>query len=268
MIIDFHTHAFPDALAPRAIESLSKINFNGDGPYTDGTAAGSERLLRSAGISRAVVCNIATNAKQEHNVNSFAISLTARSDFFSPLGSLHPDSTEKEAELDRLLAAGIRGVKLHPDYVRIALSDERYTEIFGLLEERGMFATVHAGFDPVSPDRVHTTADMLLSAIKRFPRLKLIGAHMGGFRCSREVLEKLVGTNVYIDTSLSALRGEETEALYEILKNHSPEKILFGTDTPWSNPESEIAFVERAPISDLAKEKIFSQNAISLLGIG
>ncbi len=268
MIIDFHTHSFPDALAPRAISSLAKKNLTGEGPYTDGTASVTERHLRSAGIDRAVVCNIATNAKQEHNVNSFAISLLSRSDFFSPLGSVHPDSTAKAEELDRLLAAGIHGIKLHPDYVGIEFSDERYAEIFGLLEERDMFITVHAGFDPVSPDHVHTTIDMILSTVKRFPKLKLIGAHMGGYRGSREVLEKIVGTNIYIDTSLSSVRTDEVDNLYEILKNHSPERILFGTDTPWSNPTREIAFVENAPISEKTKGMIFSGNAISLLGIG
>jgi len=269
MRIDFHTHSFPDALAPRAMESLVKNNASimAISPHTDGTAGGAERLLRSVGIDRAVVCNIATNARQENKVNGFAISLLERGDFFSPLGSIHPDSENKEAELDRLLSAGIRGVKLHPDYVRVELSDPRYDEILSLLSERGMFTVVHTGFDPVSPDKVHATPEMLLEVTKKYKNLKFIAAHMGGFMQSEKVLSLLVGTNIYFDTSLSSIRQTEHETLYKILENHDENRILFGTDTPWTDPAAEIAFIENAPISDEKKAKIFYKNAKALLGI-
>ena len=236
-------------------------------PHTDGTAAGSEKLLRSVGIDRAVVCNIATNAKQENKVNGFAVSLLEKGDFFSPLGSIHPDSESKEEELDRLLSAGIRGVKLHPDYVRIELTDPRYDEIFSLLSERGMFTVVHTGFDPVSPDKIHATPEMLLKTVEKYKNLKLIAAHMGGFMKSEEVLCRLVGSNIYFDTSLSSIRVSEHETLYKILDTHDENRILFGTDTPWTDPALEIAFLENAPISKEKKEKIFYKNAMALLNI-
>ena len=268
MCIDFHTHSFPDALAPRAMAALEKNNAGvmSISAHTDGTAGGAEELLRSAGIDRAVVCNIATNAKQEANVNNYSISLLEK-EFFFPLGSIHPDSENKEAELDRLLEHGIKGVKLHPDYVRIELSDHRFDEIFSLLSERDMFTVVHTGFDPVSPDKVHATPAMLRKTVEKYDKLKLIAAHMGGFMKSREVLEQLIGTNIYFDTSLSSLRKEEWENLYRILDTHDENRILFGTDTPWTDPLAEIAFVENAPISREKKEKIFSTNAKTLLGI-
>ena len=103
MIIDFHTHNFPDALAPKAMASL-KINCAANPDivaHTDGTASDAERLLRSSGVDRAVVCNIATNSRQENKVNSYSI-LLLESDFFLPLGSLHPDSENKREELARL----------------------------------------------------------------------------------------------------------------------------------------------------------------------
>ena len=270
MIIDFHSHCFPDALAPRAMESLLKTTACEEvsvTPHTDGTASDAKRLLKSAGISHAVICNIATNARQEHNVNSFAISLKESSDFFFPLGSLHPDSTEKESELDRLASAGICGVKLHPDYVGIPIIDKRFDETFSLLEEHGFFAVVHAGLDPISPNFIHATPKMLSEVVKNHPKLKLVAAHMGGLRRSGEVISELVGTNIYIDTSLSSVREEERENLYKILNEHNPDRILFGTDTPWSNPVSERKFIESAPISDRLRKKIFSENAKSLLGI-
>ncbi len=266
MILDFHTHCFPDALAPRAIEVLTK-NCAAFGlvPNTDGTASGARRLLSHAGIDGAVVCNIATNERQETNVNSFAIAMQEKKDFFFPLGSLHPDSQRKEAELDRLAAAGIRGIKIHPDYVGIPISDPRFDEIFSLLEERGMFVVAHTGVDPISPDLVHATPKMLAEIIRRHPRLTLIAAHMGGYTLSREVLDTLVGTRIYLDTSLCARRVEEWDTLRQILKEHDSDRILFASDTPWSDPAAELAFILGSPLSEKTKEKILSGNALRLL---
>ena len=266
MRIDFHTHSFPDALAPRAMEKLKEVfvSVMSLHPVTDGTSSDAERLLRSLGIDKAVVCNIATNAKQEEKVNGYAISLL-NNDFFYPLGSVHPDSENIESELDRLLLSGIRGIKLHPDYVGIELSDRRFDRIFSLLSERDMFTVVHTGYDPISPDKVHATPEMLRKTVEKYKNLKLIAAHMGGFRKSEGVLRHLVGTNIYLDTSLCALRRDEQENLYKILDTHDENRILFATDTPWTKPGMEIAFIENAPISDEKKEKIFSKNALALL---
>ncbi len=266
MRIDFHTHCFPDALAPRAMASLEK-DCAADAaiyPHTDGTAADAKALLSRAGIDRAVVCNIATNAKQETNVNSFAISMAGDA-FFSPLGSLHPDSEQMESELDRLTAAGIRGIKLHPDYVGILLTDSRFDRIFSLAEERGFFVVVHAGLDPISPALVHATPDMFAEVAKKHRGLSLIAAHMGGYCRAAEVLDHLVGTNVYLDTSLSAKRPKEKELLIKILHEHPSDRLLFATDTPWSNPQKEITFIENAGLSLKAQERIFYQNAAALL---
>ena len=266
MIIDFHTHSFPDSLAPKAMSRLKSVftSVSSITPQTDGTAADAKRLLSEAGISRAVVCNIATNAKQQAKVNDYAISLL-NDLFFCPFGSIHPDSDNKEEELLRLCKAGIKGIKLHPDYVGIELSDPRYDEIFKLLCEHKMICVVHAGYDPISPDKIHATPEMFRAVIDKYPSLKLVAAHMGGFAKAERVYRCLVGTNVYIDTSLSSLRESERNTLYKILSDHDENKILFGTDTPWANPSEEISFIENAPISEEKKEKILYKNAISLL---
>lgn len=268
MRIDFHTHAFPDALAPRAMAVLRE-NCRADAtisPHTDGTVADARKKLTQAGIDRALLCNIATNARQEKNVNGFAISL-ANDDFFLPLGSVHPDSDTVESELDRLQAAGIKGIKLHPDYIRIPLDDTRFTRILAAAAARGLFVVLHAGYDPVSPDKIHATPAMIARVAERHPTLALVAAHMGGFRMAREVLDTLVGTNVYLDTSLSSLREDEHPLLLRILQEHRADRLLFGSDTPWSDVKEEIAFVERAGLDPDRLHALFEGNAKRLLGI-
>ncbi len=268
MKIDFHTHCFPDALAPRAMGALTKTFSIAQnlGAHTDGTAQGARTLLERAGIDRAVVCNIATNAHQESRVNEFAASL-ARDDFFIPLGSLHPDSPNKEAELDRLQAAGIKGIKLHPDYVHIPLSDARFDTIFSLLEAREMLCVLHAGWDPISPDHIHATPEMLREVIYRHPTLRLVAAHMGGYAQAKGVIEYLLGENIYFDTSLCEMREGEREELIEILHRHGEDRLLFATDTPWGDPTGEIEFLESAGLSPARLERIYFKNAAELLGL-
>lgn len=270
-IIDFHTHAFPDALAPRAIAQLT-INAAASGytPLTDGTIDGLIASMDTAGITRSVVCNIATNARQMTKVNDFAISCTQNPRLI-PLGSLHPDATgaEMDAELDRLAAAGIAGIKIHPDYVHTEIDAPAFEPILARCEARGMLVVTHAGFDPVEPAHYHCTPDMILRIMDRHPALKLVAAHTGGFDCEREVLEKLCGTNVYLDTSLAAVRRARSavqgQACGDILRAHNPSRILFATDSPWSDPAAEIAFVRSAGLPEEITEMVLYKNAEALL---
>ena len=197
MIVDFHTHCFPDALAPRAMAALSRNAATlGMNPFTDATLSDNEAHLMRAGVTHFVVCNIATNPRQQTNVNSFAIELTKLGDHIHPLGSLHPDGEDFEREILRLKSAGIKGLKLHPDYVGVEVDDPRFMRLFELCERNGLFAVIHAGFDPVSPGHMHAPPRAIGKVLERFPALTLIAAHMGGPLVAREVLEVLVGTTV------------------------------------------------------------------------
>lgn len=270
-IIDFHTHAFPDALAPRAIAQLT-INAAASGytPLTDGTVAGLVASMDRAGIAKSVVCNIATNPHQMKKVNDFAISCMENPRLI-PLGSVNPEATPEEidTELNRLKAAGIPGIKLHPDYMKVEIDSQKFTPILEASAEKNLFVITHAGFDPVEPDHIHCSPDMVLRVMDRHPALKLVVAHTGGFDREREVLDTLCGAPVWLDTSLSAVRrarSAEWGALCgEILRRHDPNRVLFATDTPWSDPAAEIAFVRSLALPEEQTDAILHGNAESLL---
>jgi predicted TIM-barrel fold metal-dependent hydrolase len=271
MILDFHTHAFPDRLAPRAIAQLTEnASASGYTPLTDGTVEGLIASMDRAGIDRSVVCNIATNPHQMVKVNDFAISCLSNPRLI-PLGSLHPHVpvSDMETELHRLKGAGIPGLKIHPDYMGIEIDDPAFDPIFSLCESGNMFVVTHAGFDPVSPNHIHCPPDGVLRVMARHPNLLLVVAHTGGFDCEREVLDKLCGTNVYLDTSLAAVRNAKSREwgalCADILRRHDPSRILFATDTPWSDPAAEIAFVRNVVLSEEATEMILHENAERLI---
>jgi len=268
MILDFHTHCFPDALAPKAITALAATSAPfGYMPLTDGTVGGLLASMDRASIDRAVVCNIATNARQMSRVNDFAIATAHEQPRLIPFGSLHPEATDTEmdAELDRLQAAGIAGIKIHPDYVKVNIDAPAFSPILARCEARGMIVVTHAGFDPISPDHVHCPPEGILHVMADFPKLKLVAAHTGGFGEESKTLELLCGTSVYIDTSLSAIRVNQVEQLRAILRLHDPNRILFATDTPWSSAAKEIAFIRNAGLGEDLTDRIFHQNAEALL---
>ena len=99
MLIDFHTHAFPDALASRAMSSLGgRVDF---APTSDGTVSGLIKSMDEDGVDISVVCNIATNPRQNVKVNSFAVeTLKTHGDRLVPLGSIHPDYPAPAEEIE------------------------------------------------------------------------------------------------------------------------------------------------------------------------
>ena len=264
MIIDFHVHAFPDALAAKALPLLSKCSGGGK-PNYDATTSGLESYLAKNNVDYAVVLNIATNPHQERKVNDFAISLLEKKNII-PFGSVHPDSPNALSELERLAKAGIRGIKLHPDYQHFFVDDEKMFPIYKKIAELGFITVFHAGVDIGYPKPVHCTPERLLRVLDLFDDAPVVAAHFGGWLLWDSVLEDLCGTQVYLDTAFSSGKMPPDYAK-ELIKAHGADKVLLGSDMPWSDTLDEVRFVHSLDLSAEDEEKILSNNAKRLLNI-
>ena len=261
MIIDFHAHCFPDALAPKAMPILASHSGT---PWFDGTTGGLLTLMDSAGIGRCVVANIATNPRQQRSVNDFAISLLENPRFI-PFGSVHPEAPGALDELRRLKDAGIRGIKLHPDYQDFFPDEPRVFPIYQQAARLGLVTLFHAGVDIGLCNPVRCTPAHLARALPRFEGAPVVAAHFGGYILWREVLEHLCGQDIYFDTSYCARKMPPPWAR-EIIAAHGPDRILFGTDLPWADPLDEIGFVRQISADETMAENILGNNAVKLLG--
>lgn len=264
MIIDFHVHAFPDALAAKALPLLSKCS-GGVKPNYDATISGLESYLAKNNVDYAVVLNIATNPHQEKKVNDFAISLLEKKNII-PFGSVHPDCPNALSELERLAKAGIRGIKLHPDYQHFFVDDEKMFPIYKKIAELGFITVFHAGVDIGYPKPVHCTPERLLRVLDLFDDAPVVAAHFGGWLLWDSVLEDLCGTKVYLDTAFSSGKMPPDYAK-ELIKTHGADKVLLGSDMPWSDTLDEVRFVQSLDLSAEDEEKILSNNAKRLLNI-
>lgn len=262
LIIDVHAHCFPPQLAEKALQKLA-VSSGARCPYFDGTPQGLAALMDQTGIGRCVVANIATSPKQQHAVNDFAISLLQNPRMI-PFGSVHPDAPDALEELQRLHAAGIRGIKLHPDYQAFDPDEPRLFPLYREAARLGMVTLFHAGVDIGLCDPVRCTPERLARALPQFAGAPVIAAHFGGYMLWREVMEHLCGKDIYFDTSYCARKMPPPWA-HEILRLHGHERVLFGTDLPWADPLDELHFVRQIAGSDANWQAIAGENAARLL---
>lgn len=263
MLIDFHTHAFPEAIAEKAIAKLSFVS-GGLNPHTNGTTSGLKELMQKTKVDKAVVLNIATNAKQQKNVNDFAAQLNSNPDFFS-FGSIFPDSPDALEELERIKALGLKGVKLHPDYQGFSVDDEKMKPIYKKISKLGLITIFHAGLDYGFPPPYGGTPEKMVKALSWFES-PVVAAHWGGIDCGEGVLDLLCGKDIYFDTSFGYGNMPKYYA-EKILEKHGTDKILFGTDSPWHTADMEMRLLSTLDLSEEEKEKITHKNAEKLLGL-
>lgn len=280
MIIDFHTHTYPDQLAASVVERLAaQANVI---PCADGTAGGLLLAERAAGVDRSIILPVATKPEQVHHINDLAAAHNEHAfvtNMFS-FACIHPDYPDWKQELDRIAARKMRGIKIHPVYQQTPLDDIRYLRILECAGELGLIVVAHAGFDIGLPSCCHSTPEKARNALKQIGPVKLVLAHMGGWRCWERVPELLADTSALLDTafSLGTLNLRETagkpdrqlltpEAFVSLVRAFGAERILFGSDSPWGSPQKDLQQLRALPLTMDEKTAILGANARQLLGL-
>lgn len=274
MIIDIHTHTFPDKIADSAIAHMEKDIVKGQGFEVKcariPTLKGLADSTKKAGMDLSVVCPVATNTRQPEKINRLSAELNERMDETKVFhfGAVHPDCENYKEIIDDIVAMELKGIKLHPDYQNTFFDDEKYIRIVDYAANKGLGIIVHAGEDVGLPDTIHCTPDMVLNLWKHIQPDKLILAHMGGWRLWDEVEEKIIGLPVYLDTAVVLNRlfpvKLENEQFQRMVKNHGADKILYGTDSPWYNQMQALEDFENSGLSKDNKELILGENANKL----
>lgn len=265
MMIDFHTHIFPDKIAARSIEALSKVS--GVTAATDGTLNGLLASMEKSGVDLSVIMPVVTKPAQFETVNTFAAKVNEQyAGRLLSFGGLHPDSADYKAELDRIKELGLPGIKLHPDYQGVMIDDVRFMNIIEYADALGLIIMVHAGIDIGLPEPVHCPPDKARKVLDALKPKKLVLAHMGGWKQWDKVYEYLAGEQVYLDTAFCFDYISE-EMFLKLCEKHGTDKILFATDSPWSDARRDIDVIKNLPMSDAEKAAIFSGNAKKLLNM-
>lgn len=262
--IDFHTHIFPDSLAPKAISSLIESGKHLYMPHADGTKHGLLEFMDISGIDISVIMPVLTKQTQTVKSNQFSAEVT--SERIRAFGGIYPNTDDYKRDIDFVVSLGLPGIKLHAEYQDFVVDEPKMLKIYDYAFSKGLMILQHAGFDPAFDPPFRATPKMFANVMRQLRGGIMIAAHLGGQSLWNEVEEYLVGTDIYIDTSMG-FSMYPTEQFLRIVKNHGSEKILFGTDSPWSDSGKEREFLTTLPLADEEKENILHRNAEKLLGI-
>ena len=269
MVIDFHTHAFPDKIANKTIEHLSVKG--GISPFSDGSLTGLINSLEQAGSDIGVNLPVMTNPSQFDSVNRFAAEIN---NAFSvnkrgviSFAGIHPACEDIEGKMKLIKEQNFLGVKIHPDYQQTFFDDDGYIRILKCAKELDLIVTTHAGVDGgYRGCPVRCTPERARNVIRKVGHAKLVLAHLGANEMYDEALELLCGEDVYLDTAY-VLRFTDKNRFCKMLDKHGAERILFASDSPWSSISDDVKIIKSFSLDKRTEEMILGENAATLLGL-
>ena len=277
VIVDFHTHCFPEAIARKAVDKLAEASQVA--PRTDGTADGLSSAAREAGVDLSVVLPVATSPGQVMSINRFAAALnehTGETGLLS-FGGAHPEDPDWKAHLEQAAALGMKGVKIHPVYQGVDIDDPRFVRLLSCAGELGLIVVTHAGNDIGLPGQVLCNPAMIRRALTQAGPVRLVLAHMGGWGQWEHVADQLADTAAYLDTSFSTGTVRRTDGtrvplldqagFVGLVRAFGADRVLFGTDSPWSGQSDSLQDMRSLPLPEPDIAAILGGNARRLLGL-
>ena len=264
MTVDFHTHVFPDALAPKAMKLLTESIDNLYPPVHDGTVSGLINKMDSSGVDKSVILPVITKESQVAGTNRWISGV--RSERIIGFGGIYPHSEDYKSQIDLVAGLGLKGIKFHAEYQDFILDDTRMLKIYDYALEKGLIIVHHAGADPGFTPPYKTSPERFLNVSCAMKGGVIVAAHLGGHAQWDGVYEILAGGGIYLDTSMG-FSYYEREQFLKIVKKHGSDKILFASDSPWSDAGHEIAQIKSLPLPEGDIENILGLNAKKLLSL-
>lgn len=262
MIIDFHTHAFPDTLAAKALDILVNKTNNLYTPVSDATISGLLKNMDDWNIDASVVLPVITKQSQVKTANEWARSVCT--DRIICFGGVFPHTDDYKRDIDFVASLGLKGLKFHPEYQNFQVDDERMLKIYDYALSKELILLYHAGFDPGTPPPHKSSPRQFARVIRAMRGGVIVAAHLGGQAQWDDVEEYLAGENIYMDTSVGFEYFSSGQFL-RIAKKHGTDKLLFASDSPWSNAKTELEHINALPLPENDINAILGGNAKRIL---
>jgi len=256
-IADIHTHIFPGKIAEKASAAIGDFY---NTPHME--LATLENLMaqeEKVGVSYVAVSSSATSPEQASHINDFIIRSVESRPNLIPFGSLFPTMEHWEPELERIVAMGIRGIKIHPDFQKIDIDDPKAVPMYRAISKAGIPVLFHTGdhrYDYSAPER-------LINLIRQVPDLVAIAAHFGGWQAWDRAYKYVMPENVFYDTSSSLMFLGKERAL-DYLEKMGPQRFLYGTDFPMWKPEEELVRFLDLGLDESTRDRILFGNFTAL----
>jgi len=173
--------------------------------------------------------------------------------------------------LDSAVAAGARGMKLHPIIQSVPLTSPQTHAAVEAFARHDLPVLFHCGISSYYLGRERRRQQPRYGVIRHaaalvrsFPQVRFIAGHAGLFEV-RDTMRLLGGLpNVWVDTSFQSVA-----TVRELIATFGPNKVLFASDWPYGERPPAMAIAKAACRGDRGIERrIFFENAAELLGVG
>ncbi len=277
MIIDCHTHIFPDEVKKnREAFTLMDRGFSSVYENPKAKIIGAEELITSmneTGVSQSVICGFPWTEKElcalhnQYLIDS-ALRYPGRLIVFILLLFSDPEWSSKE--LDRGIKHGAKGVGEIAFYDR-EMTDQDIESMEPILKEMEkqkipilLHTNEHLGHP--YPGKGRTPLEVYYRLALTFPSLKILLAHWGGGLPFYELMPEVAKAmkNVYYDTAASPFLY--SKKIYGVAKEIvGVERIIFGSDFPLVRPQRYFQEIEESGLSKEDQKKILGLNFLGFL---
>ena len=242
MIVDMHTHTFPDHIAAGTLEKLSAASHTR--PFTNGTQEGLLRSMEEAGVDLSLVLPVATAPRQVERINDRSAQLNQSGGKLLSFGCMHPDFPGWREELLVTTHAGDDvgfpgAVRCSPEMVRRAV--EQVGPVTLILAHMGGWRNW---------DRVETT----LASLPVFLDTSFSTGRMAP-----------LDDGYYQPQDLELL---DPPRFMKLLRAFGIQRVLFGSDSPWSGQKQSLEWLRALPLSQGEQRALLGGTAERLLGLG
>ena len=266
--IDVHVHLHPERLAQAISEVFAREGWSPLHAWDPEQVADT---LAAHGVERFCFFSYAHKPGIARSLNAWIAETARRLPAGIPVGTVHAGDSDVLAIADEAIDQGIAGFKFHLSVQRFRADDARLMPFYERVAERDRFLVVHAGTMPYRDP--FTGLAGFREVMARFPSLRVIVAHLGGFETEGFLAMSEAYPNLYLDTTMALtpladryLGGDADAIPTELLLRHQ-DRILLGSDFPLiPYPyEEERSFVVRRALPAPVARKILHDNAVKFL---
>lgn len=265
MIIDSHTHIYPDAVAEKALSTVLKHVQGRLKTYTNGTLASLLASMDAAGVDISVVLPIATSLGMNAGIMQWIRETAPSSPRTIFFGTAHPYDPGYRDQIREMADYGLPGLKFHPAYQQFPVNCREAYAVYEEAQKHDMVLYFHSGIDPSVPGCDYTSVERYAELVKDFSGAKIVLAHGGGYREWDKVMDRLNGHRCYFDVAFVLENMRRDRAARELFRQNE-DYFLFGSDSPWRDQKKYVEIIRSSDtLTEVQKEKLLFRNAQKLL---
>jgi uncharacterized protein len=265
VIIDAHTHIYPDWVAKKAISTvISNIKGRLDA-HTEGTFESLMNSMDTAGVDISIVLPVATSPGQGNGILQWIKELAPSSPRIIFFGSVHPQDPDFPHCIRQMKEFGLQGLKFHPGYQGFAVDSKDAYAVYEEALKQDMVMYFHSGSDPSLPGCDYTSVERYAALLGDFKGSKIVLAHGGGFGEWNKVMDLLGDKGCFFDVAFVLESMERCHDARELYRQNE-DNFIFGTDSPWREQKKYVELIRNSTsLSREQKEKLFFKNVQKLV---